>query len=95
MGSDGSKGLLRPAVVWFGESIPLLGSIEDLIERCDLLLVLGTSSTVYPAAGFASQVKRQGGKVAVFNVEAGEGQADWDFVGKVEETLPWVLSEAA
>lgn len=92
-------GLLRPGVVWFGESIPLLDTIAPLVERCDLLLVLGTSSTVYPAAGFAAQVRARGGKVAVFNLDGGEetgsGEADFFFQGPVEETLPTALGLAS
>lgn len=88
----GCGGLLRPAVVWFGESIPLLDKIYPRVEQCDLLLVLGTSSTVYPAAGFASQVQAQGGKVAVFNLQQdGSDDADYFFEGKVEVTLPEAL----
>lgn len=55
----GCAGLLRPAVVWFGEPIPELHRIQPLVERCDLIIVLGTSNTVYPAAGFASTVKHR------------------------------------
>lgn len=86
------SGLLRPAVVWFGESIPLLDVIYPLVDKCDLLLVLGTSSTVYPAAGLAAQVRSQGGKVAVFNLESdGSEEADFVFQGNVEDTLPGLL----
>lgn len=80
--------------VWFGESIPTLFAIEQVLSTCDLLLVLGTSSTVYPAAGFASVVRSRGGRAAVFNVEKSggeEGEADWFFEGGVEDTLPWAL----
>lgn len=91
-------GLLRPGVVWFGESIPELDRIRPLVARCDLILVLGTSSTVYPAAGFADVVKHEnGGKVAVFNIDdpatAGEmdDDIDWYFAGPVEKILPEVL----
>ncbi|EER09226.1 NAD-dependent deacetylase sirtuin-5, putative [Perkinsus marinus ATCC 50983] len=47
--------LLRPAVVWFGEALDkdTLASANKAMSSCDLLLVLGTSSVVYPAAGFA------------------------------------------
>jgi NAD-dependent deacetylase sirtuin 5 len=55
------------------------------------LLVLGTSSTVYPAAGFATQVQAQGGKAAVFNVEEAGENADWFFEGGVEQTLAKAL----
>lgn len=84
--------------VWFGESIPELSRISQHVQRADLVLVLGTSSTVYPAAGFASEVRSRGGKAAVFNLEGtlgsseeSDGDSDWFFRGPVEETLPWAL----
>ncbi|GAC77342.1 60s ribosomal protein L18 [Moesziomyces antarcticus T-34] len=93
----GCNGLLRPGVVWFGESIPELNRIQPLISRCDLILVLGTSSTVYPAAGFAQIVKHSNhGQVAVFNIEEPSDDerddVDWHFVGPVETLLPQILS---
>lgn len=42
----GCNGLLRPAVVWFGERIPLLRTIDELVDKADLCIVVGTSSTV-------------------------------------------------
>lgn len=94
---SGCGGLLRPGVVWFGESIPELDRIQPLIHRCDLILVLGTSSTVYPAAGFADIVKHSNhGKVAVFNIDDPSGGADsdvdWYFAGPVEQILAEVLA---
>jgi NAD-dependent deacetylase sirtuin 5 len=41
----GCGGLLRPAVVWFGEAIDLLDPIEVLVRQADMCLVVGTSST--------------------------------------------------
>ncbi|KAJ1596762.1 hypothetical protein NDA14_006389 [Ustilago hordei] len=91
-------GLLRPGVVWFGESIPELDRIQPLISRCDLILVLGTSSAVYPAAGFADRVKHtNNGKVAVFNIDdpsttsSADDDLDWYFAGPIEKLLPEVL----
>jgi len=48
--------LLRPDVVWFGESLPddAVARAISVIRACDLLLVIGTSGVVYPAAGFVS-----------------------------------------
>lgn len=45
-------GLIRPNVVWFGESLPIdvWHQAEQAVEECDLLLVVGTSGLVYPAA---------------------------------------------
>lgn len=48
--------LLRPGVVWFGEALPetaVTAAVES-IRECDLLLVIGTSGVVYPAAGFVA-----------------------------------------
>lgn len=47
--------LRRPAVVWFGEMLPVeaLASAESAARACELMLVVGTSGTVYPAAGLA------------------------------------------
>jgi NAD-dependent deacetylase sirtuin 5 len=51
----------------------------------DLILVVGTSGVVYPAAGYAWNVKMSGGKVAVFNIEEdfspGDKLDDWMFTG--------------
>ncbi|KAB5596528.1 NAD-dependent deacetylase sirtuin 5 [Ceratobasidium theobromae] len=86
---DGCGGLLRPAVVWFGEAIPGLREIEEIVKNADLCLVVGTSSVVYPAAGFAGIVQKNGGKIAVFNVESSSGDryADFLFIGPCEKTL--------
>lgn len=42
---------LRPHIVWFGEEVPLIADAARLIERADIMLVIGTSLQVYPAAG--------------------------------------------
>lgn len=42
---------LRPHVVWFGEEVPAFGHAAEIIRESDLLLVIGTSLQVYPAAG--------------------------------------------
>ncbi len=45
---------LRPAVVWFGESVPLILTAEGLCYDADIFIVIGTSLQVYPAAGLIS-----------------------------------------
>jgi len=54
------SGHARPGVVWFGESLDtrLFGLSERLVEACDLLLVVGTSGVVYPAAGLVALAPR-------------------------------------
>ncbi|KDR67557.1 hypothetical protein GALMADRAFT_258223 [Galerina marginata CBS 339.88] len=86
-------GLLRPDVVWFGEVPPRMGEIAKEITWCDLLIVVGTSSIVQPAAGFASQVQEHGGRVAIFNLDKSNNDenADFLFLGSCDTTLPAVL----
>jgi NAD-dependent deacetylase len=42
---------LRPHIVWFGEEVPLLSEAAAIISKADVLIVVGTSLQVYPAAG--------------------------------------------
>lgn len=44
---------LRPHIVWFGEDVPLMPSAEQVAASADVLVVVGTSLQVYPAAGLA------------------------------------------
>ena len=63
-------GLIRPAVVWFGEGIDaevMNRSIAAL--DCDVFLTIGTSAVVYPAAGLVSEAHRKGAFTAEINLE--------------------------
>jgi NAD-dependent deacetylase len=54
--------VLRPHVVWFGEDVPMYAQALTVIEQADLLVVIGTSLQVYPAAGlihYASRARRK------------------------------------
>lgn len=42
---------LRPHIVWFGEAVPKIEAAIDAVQRADILLIVGTSLQVYPAAG--------------------------------------------
>lgn len=42
---------LRPHIVWFGESVPKIDAAIDAVEKADIMLIVGTSLQVYPAAG--------------------------------------------
>lgn len=48
------KAPLRPHIVWFGEEVPLLEKAINLVQKADILLIIGTSLQVYPAAGLAA-----------------------------------------
>ncbi len=60
---------LKPNIVLFGEDVRQLEKIELLINRCDFLLVIGTSARVYPAAQFPGIVLQRGGIICEFNKE--------------------------
>ena len=88
---------LKPNVVLFGESVRELDVIHGFVADCDLLLVIGTSAQVYPAAALPSLVRRQGGCLFEFNREStlldtgqggGSNQGDCFFIGDVVQTLP-------
>jgi NAD-dependent protein deacetylase/lipoamidase len=72
-------GLARPGVVWFGEPIPPEAYARALAALdCDVCLVVGTSSVVYPAAGFAGEARRRGAFTVEVNTEATEVSAALD-----------------
>ncbi|HSV47506.1 MAG TPA: Sir2 family NAD-dependent protein deacetylase, partial [Ramlibacter sp.] len=86
--------LLRPAVVWFGEMLPAetLAAAEHAADTCDLMLVVGTSGAVWPAAGLA---RRARGRVVIVNPETTEldDAADAALCGKAAELLPPLLED--
>lgn len=93
---------LKPNIVLFGEAVRSLGEIYALFGSCDLLLVIGTSAQIYPAAELPMMVKQNGGLLYEFNKEATvlsrggslfSPQADYSFRGDVAETLPMFVRE--
>ncbi|AEH24327.1 NAD-dependent protein deacetylase [Pyrococcus yayanosii] len=89
--------LLRPDVVWFGEPLPEeeLSEAFKLARRADLILVIGTSGLVYPAAYIPYIVKENGGIVIEINVEesALTPIADIFLRGKAGEVMGTLLEE--
>ncbi len=86
---------LKPNVVLFDEPVRAFAEIEIFLSDCDLLLVIGTSAQVYPAAGLPLRVKQHGGLIFEFNRESSLGVdsrnrsiADYFFKGDVGQTLP-------
>jgi NAD-dependent deacetylase len=49
---------LRPHIVWFGEDVPAMDEALDIVEQADILIVIGTSLQVYPAAGLINYVNQ-------------------------------------
>lgn len=49
---------LRPHIVWFGEAVPMIERAVDEVQKADVLVVIGTSLNVYPAAGLINYARR-------------------------------------
>jgi NAD-dependent deacetylase len=89
-------GLLRPGVVWFGESLPqdVWAAGEKAASEADLFLVIGTSAIVYPAAGLARIAKSRGARVVEINVAETPlaSLADEFLQGASGEVLPRLIA---
>ena len=48
---------LRPHIVWFGEEVPNIIPAVEIVKKADVLIIVGTSLNVYPAAGLSHEVK--------------------------------------
>ncbi len=88
-------GMLRPGVVWFGEMLPedVWTRAERAATSTDLLLVVGTSAVVYPAAGLVPLAKASGARVIECNMEETpfSAQLDRSFRGKAGELVPELI----
>jgi NAD-dependent deacetylase len=88
--------LLRPGVVWFGENLPLaaLDAAEQAAEQATLVLVVGTSGSVWPAAGLAARARQAGAWVAIVNPHPSEIDADAHQIvrGTAAGVLPVLLA---
>lgn len=85
-------GLLRPHVVWFGEALDhhLLLQAVEASRRCQVMLVVGTSAAVQPAASLAGEAKTAGALVAEINIEKTPQSVFMDYTlqGRAGEILP-------
>lgn len=74
----GQPGSLRPHVVWFGEYPLHMAAIDEALQNTDLFVSIGTSGSVYPAAGFVKQAKDQGIRACEINLEPSDNAALFD-----------------
>jgi len=88
---------VRPGVVWFGEALPLAALQAAEVAAADgaLMLVVGTSGAVWPAAGLAARARRAGAFVAILNPRPSEIDDDAHAVlrGTAAELLPRLLDD--
>lgn len=91
-------GAVRPGVVWFGESLPVDAWREagQAVADCELLLAVGTSGLVHPAAGLPALARRHGATVVLINPvpTALDAVAQHLLRGKAGELLPALLDAA-
>jgi len=88
--------LVRPGVVWFGEMLPAaaIDAAERAVQACRLLLVVGTSGAVWPAAGLAGLARRAGAEVVIVNPHPSEidDEAHQVLRGTAATVLPALLN---
>jgi NAD-dependent deacetylase len=91
----GCGGLARPGVVWFGEPLPegMMKEAEHAVSSAEVVLVIGTSAVVYPAAGLIPYAKHAGAKVIEINTEDTpySGMVDCALRGAAGAVLPRLL----
>jgi len=89
-------GILKSAAVFFGQDLVAadLERAEQSARRCDLLLAVGTSLAVYPAAGVVPIARGEGARVVIVNGEPTEMDSLADAVlrGSISEILPRLLA---
>ena len=87
--------LLRPDVVWFGEPVPtdVLNSSLSFIDKCDMIMTIGTSALVQPAASLPVYGKNLGKKLIEINPDPTPISSLCDFVmrDRAAEVLPKIL----
>ena len=90
-------GIVKPDTVMFGEPIPLstLNTCVNETRLSDCILVIGTSATVYPAAGFPREVSSSGGKIIEINPEETpiSEAATESIKGPTEDSLSKLVAE--
>lgn len=91
--------LVRPGVVWFGEMLPVaaIDAAERAARACEVMLVVGTSGAVWPAAGLAARARRAGAHVVIVNPQPSEidDEAHVLLAGTAAGVLPRILPGAA
>lgn len=94
-----SGGWYRPGVVWFGEMLPerAVARAQAAIEDCDVVVSIGTSSQVYPAAGFVEWAMQRGARAIEVNREPTpiSGAVDVSLLGLAGEIVPRVVAGLA
>ena len=89
-------GALRPDVVFFGESIPMVAMLRanEEANKCKVMIIIGTSGVVYPAAEIPYIAKSKGATIVEINIEPTpftSSITDYFFAGSASQILPKLL----
>ena len=88
---DGS--LLRPFVVFFGESVPMLEKAIEITEKADILIIVGTSLNVYPAASLVHYVRPD---VPIYSVDPAVNETNAAFnAPRIPNKIAYIAERAA
>ncbi|MCL4168047.1 UNVERIFIED_CONTAM: hypothetical protein GTU68_009545 [Idotea baltica] len=70
------KSQLRPHIVWFGEMVPMLDKAIEITKKADVLVIIGTSMQVYPAASLVDYIKP---KTPIYFIDPKPQISEYDF----------------
>ena len=89
------RGMLKPNAIFFGEPLEsqILEAADEMLENCDLLLVLGSSLVVYPVAFYPQKALSFGAKLAIINIQETDMDSSSEVVihEKIGDVLPKVV----
>lgn len=88
-------GILKPNTVLFGEQLPLdaLAKAQEESIRCKIMLLVGTSAVVQPAASLPFLAKQNGAQIIEINIEKAFPDADYFIMEKAGTSLPMIVKE--
>ena len=90
-------GLLRPDVVWFGESLPetAIQAAFEIASNCQIFFSIGTSTVVEPAASLPFLAMQNGAQIIEVNIDQTTltASADWHFAASAGQVLPALVRE--
>ncbi len=91
----GVPAMMKPNIVFFGENLLRMNEVDALLDKCRLLIAVGTSGAVYPANTFARIAKYHGADTVELNLRTTVNNYDFDrhIVGRAGETLPVFVDE--
>ena len=73
---------LRPHIVWFGESVPMIETAIDIVSNADILIIIGTSMQVYPAASLIHYIQKG---IPVYYIDPNPADIHWENLTVIKE----------